>query len=83
MSGKVEKGEHVCLIRSNSFQLRITTYILIISIKRKILWLTANHWWLSSYQYQEDLNTIHNLFHITIRRITFFFIFRMTSIGMC
>ena len=29
MSGKVENGEHVCLIRSNSFQLRITTYITI------------------------------------------------------
>jgi hypothetical protein len=27
MSGKVEKGEHVYLIRSNSFQLRIITYI--------------------------------------------------------
>lgn len=27
MSDKVEKGEHVCLIRSNSLQLRITTYI--------------------------------------------------------
>jgi len=44
MSGKVEKGEHVYLIRSNSFQLRIIymcirdlTYKLIISIKRKIL----------------------------------------------
>lgn len=58
MSGKVEKGEHVCLIKSNSFQLRIITYKLIISIQRKILWLTANHWWSSRYSIEYEKKTL-------------------------